>query len=1036
LGEVRRAGTLTYIVEGVVEEACLDYLRHLDYQILYGPTIAPGEPASERMSYADVVLWGRLRSAMARVNPDLPPPVIDEAVARVRRAETQSLIAENWRFHRLVTDGVPVEYRAPSGQIVYENARLIDFEDLGNNDWLAVNQFTVIQGPNHRRPDVVIFVNGLPLALIELKNPGDEDATIDGAFNQIQTYKAEIPSIFEPNAVCVVSDGIGARMGSITAGKEHFAPWKTVEGDDVASTALPQLEVLTRGAFNRPVFLDLVRNFIAYSDENDGLVKRLAKYHQYWAVNRAVESTVEASTVGDGRAGVVWHTQGSGKSLEMIFYAAKAMRHPAMNNPTLVFITDRNDLDDQLFSEVFAPTRTLPETPVQAESREHLRDLLSARASGGIIFTTVQKFARAKGETSYPLLSDRRNIVVIADEAHRSQYDFIDGFARHLRDGLPNATFIGFTGTPVEFDDRSTRQVFGEYISVYDLTQAVEDEATVPIFYDARLVKVDLPESEWAEIDEEFERVTEAEEGPVREKLKSRWARVEAVVGSEDRIKTIAGDIVKHWETRREVLRGKGMIVGMSRRICAALYREIVALRPSWHSDDDELGSIKVIYTGSAADPPELRPHIRNKERLRKLKARAKEPDDRLELIIVRDMWLTGFDSPALHTMYVDKPMRGHGLMQAIARVNRTFRDKPGGLIVDYLGLADALRKALADYTERDREDLKAGIPIDLAVGQMTERYEIVQNILHGHDWSGAFSEKPAERLASLAAAVDYVLGDPERKKRFMDQTLALSKAFALAVPDARALAIRDPVGLFQAVRAQIAKLDIAGVEGGRSRADVETAIAQIVSEAVASQGVVDIYQMAGVSKPDLTILSDEFLEEMKRSPRVNLQMEVLKKLLNDQIHALARKNRVEYEKFSEKLNRAILSYQNKSLTSAQVVAQLVELARDMRKAHHRGEDLGLTEPEVAFYDAVADHETAREVLGDDTLKQIARDLVETVKKNVTVDWSIKESARANMRRIVRRLLARYGYPPDQQEAAVVLVLQQAELLAAQFAAA
>ncbi|MDP9332186.1 MAG: type I restriction endonuclease subunit R, partial [Actinomycetota bacterium] len=754
----------------------------------------------------------------------------------------------------------------------------------------------------------------------------------------------------------------------------------------------------------------------------------------FWAVRAAVESTVEASTHGDGRAGVVWHTQGSGKSLEMLFYAAKVMRHPAMANPTLVLLTDRNDLDDQLFDEVFCAARTLPETPKQATSRDNLKELLR-RASGGIVFTTIQKFSTAAKGERYPLLSDRRNIVVIADEAHRSQYDFIDGFARHLRDGLPNAAFIGFTGTPIEFEDKSTRQVFGEYVSVYDLTQAVEDGATVRIYYEARLAKVGMADEAAELLDKGFDEVTETEETGTKRKAKSRWARIEAIVGAQDRLEHVARDIVEHWEARREVLAGKAMIVCMSRRICAALYDEIAKLRPDWVSDDDSTGKLKVVITGGPMDDDAIKRHVRSKQALREVKARAKDVDDSLELVIVRDMWLTGFDSPSMHTMYVDKPMRGAGLMQAIARINRTFRDKPGGLVVDYLGLADALRKALANYTAQDREE--AGIPINDAVRLLQEKHEVVTSILHGHDWSGGVSGQRAKYLRALASTIDFVLADSERKDRFEKQTGMLVKTFALCVPDPRALALRDDVGFFQDVRAQIAKLEAAGDRGaGKSTEELDTAISQLLSEAVASEGVIDLYAAAGINKPDISILSDEFLEDIKRLPQKNLQFELLRKLLNDEIRKVGKRNLVEERRFSDMLQQSIVKYQNRTLSSAEVIAELVALAKEMREARERGERMHLNDAELAFYDAVCQNDSAVLELGDDVLRDIVADLVDTVKRNATVDWSIKEQVRAKLRATVRRVLLRHDYPPDKCEAATNLVLEQAELFASELVAA
>ena len=1014
------------ITEGIVEEACLGYFQALGYETLAGPMIGPEGSAPERSSWEEVLLLGRLREAVARMNPELPTGVVDQVLARVQRAESQSAMAENERVHRLLVEGVPVEHRV-DGAVRTSLAWLVDWEHPEHNDFLAVNQYTVV-GAKTRRPDVIVFVNGLPLALIELKNPGVEQATVKGAWNQVQTYRSDIAAVFTPNSLCVVSDGLAALMGSFSAGWEHYAPWKTIDGREVV-TDKPPLEVLIRGVFEPARFLDLVRSFIVFSDEPTGLVKRVAKYHQYWAVNAAVASTIEASGPdGDRRGGVVWHTQGSGKSIEMLLYAAKVMRSAAMGNPTLVLITDRNDLDDQLFAEVFAPARILPETPKQAGSRVEMRALLD-RSSGGIIFTTIQKFAPDEKGDLHPLLTDRRNVIVIADEAHRSQYDVLDGYARHLRDALPNATYLGFTGTPIESTDRSTRQVFGDYIDIYDLTRAVEDGATVRIFYESRLAKVTLPEAARASIDDEVEEVTEGAEPDEAARAKTRWARLEAIVGADDRLDAIAADIVEHWEGRRANLLGKAMIVCMSRRICVELYQRIVDLRPDWHDPDPASGKIKVVMTGSAADAPAFQPHLHPKETQRTIKARAKDADDRLELVIVRDMWLTGFDAPAMHTMYVDKPMQGAGLMQAIARVNRTFRDKPGGLIVDYLGIAPNLRKALAEYSPTDRD--QAGVPIEQMVAVMLEKHDIVRGILHGLAWSSDPGLPADERLAQLWNVMDFVLADPDRKARYLDQVLALVKAFALSGTRDEAMTIRDDVKLFADVRSAIVKVDHEGA-GPREpgSAEVDTAIAQLVSEAVVSEGVIDIYAAAGIDKPDLSILSDEFLDALVKAERPNLQLELLRRLLSDEIRTQRRTNLVQARRFSELLDEAINRYTNRALSTAEIIAALVDLAKELRESKARAGQLGLADDELAFYDAVCQNDAAVLELGDDTLKAIAQALVQAVRESATIDWNLKESVQAGLRAKVKRLLARYDYPPDKEERAIELVLEQAQLLA------
>jgi len=1024
--------------ESTVEEATLDWLAELGCAVLHGPDIAPGESAAERTEYGDVVLHGRLRSAIERNNPQLPESAVDEVVRKVTIAPTASLVQNNHAFHRLLVDGVDVEYH-DGDRIVHDKAWLVDFANPDNNDWLAVNQFTVIEGKHNRRPDVVVFVNGLPLAVVELKNPADENATILTAFRQLQTYKLQIPSLLNYNSLLIASDGVEARVGTLTADWERFMPWRTVDGSDVAPRGSLELETVVRGVFDRARFLDLVRHFIVFEVDGANVAKKIAGYHQFHAVNKAVDCTIRASSPqGDKRAGVIWHTQGSGKSLTMAFYAGKLVQHPGMENPTLVVITDRNDLDDQLFGTFAGCHELLRQTPVQAENREHLKELLAV-ASGGVIFTTLQKFAPEPG-SPYPLLSDRRNIVVVADEAHRSQYgytakvresgDVAYGFTKHLRDAVPGASFIGFTGTPIERADRSTPAVFGDYIDVYDIQRAVEDGATVRIYYEGRLAKIELKEEERPTIDPEFEELTEGEEEATKGKLKSKWARMEAMVGTERRINLIAKDIVEHFERRLEAMDGKGMIVCMSRRICVELYEALVRLRPDWHSGDDETGFLKVVMTGSASDPTNWQSHIRTKKGREDIAKRFKKPEDGLKLVIVRDMWLTGFDAPCLHTMYLDKPMRGHGLMQAIARVNRVFRDKPGGLVVDYLGLADQLKKALADYTEQDQRE--TGVPTELAVATFLEKYEVVTAMLHGFDYGRFFTGKPAERLAVLPAAMDFVLQQDDGKSRFIQAVTELSQAYALVATHERAVAVREEVALFQALRAQFVKMT---PTEGKTQQDLDTAVRQIISRAVASEEVVDIFAAAGLKTPDISILSDEFLAEVRGMPHRNLALEVLKKLLNDEIRSRSKRNIVQARSFSEMLEQTIRRYQNRALDTAAVIAELIELAKEMRAAHHRGEDLGLGDDELAFYDALEVNDSAVKVLGDDTLRAIARELVDTVRANVTIDWTVKESVRAKLRTLVKRILRKHGYPPDKQEKATVLVLQQAELLCNEWAA-
>jgi len=1035
--------------ESVIEQAALAWLESLGYLILSRPEIAPEEPAAERDNYGQVVLEYRLRQALARLNPQVPTDALEEAFRKLTRPDSPSLVANNHVIHKYLVEGVPVEYQRADGSIGGDLVRVFDYDDPENNEFLAVNQYTVVEDQHERRPDVVLFINGLPIAVIELKNAATENATIWSAFNQLQTYKRQIPSLFAFNEAMVISDGVQARIGTLTADREWFMPWRTIEGETLADTKLPQLQVVLEGVFQKRRLLDLIRHFIVFEDVGGGvLVKKMAGYHQYHAVNVAVQETVRAclppperhlqvregegsyfakghpdAKPGDRRVGVVWHTQGSGKSLTMAFYAGRVVLHPAMENPTLVVITDRNDLDDQLYGTFARCHELLRQPPVQAQSRANLRELLTT-ASGGVVFTTVHNFFPADGG-DYPLLSSRRNIVVIADEAHRSQYNFIDGFARHMREALPNAAFIGFTGTPVELTDKNTRAVFGDYISIYDIERAVKDGATVPIYYESRLAKLELAEAAKPLLDAEFEEATEGEEVEHKERLKTKWAQLEALVGTEKRLKLIAEDLVKHFETRLEALAGKAMIVCMSRRICVDLYKAIAAIRPDWHHADDNAGNLKIVMTGSASDPAEWQEHIRNKPRREELAKRFKDPKDPFNVVIVRDMWLTGFDAPCLHTMYVDKPMRGHGLMQAIARVNRVFKDKPGGLVVDYLGLADQLKYALANYTQSGG---KGQTTIDQAeaVAVMLERYEVCCGIFHGFDWTQWKTGGPQERLSILPAAQEHVLAQEDGKNRFVKAVSDLSKAFALAVPHEKALEIRDDVAFFQAVRSVLTK---STGDGRRSPEEIELAIRQIVSKAVSSDEVIDIFAAAGLKKPDISILSDEFLAEVRGMPQRNLAVEMLRKLIEGEIRARGRKNIVQARSFAELLGAAIRKYQNRAIETAQVIEELIRLARDMREATRRGEELGLTEDEVAFYDALEVNDSAVSVLGDETLRLIAQELVKSVRNSITIDWTVRENVRAQMRVIIKRILRKYGYPPDKQARATELVLEQAEVL-------
>ncbi len=1018
--------TQSDFTESVVEQACLAWLESLGYAVVSGPTIAPGESGAERSGYEQVVLEERLRSALRRLNPSVPTEALDEGFRKLNRISSPSPIDANHELHHYLVNGISVEYPRDDGTIGYDPVKVLDFEAPDANDWLVVNQFTVTEAGHTRRPDVVVFVNGLPLAVLELKNAASEDATIWGAFQQLQTYKGELPSLFVFNEALIVSDGIEARIGTLSSNRERFLPWRTIEGEDLAPSRLAQLEVLLRGVFEKRRFLDLIRYFIVYENDGEAVIKKMAGYHQFHAVARAVDATIEAAKPkGTRRIGVVWHTQGSGKSLTMAFYAGRIILEPAMENPTLVVLTDRNDLDEQLFGTFSRCQKDLlRQEPAQARDRAHLRELLQV-GSGGVVFTTIQKFLpETKGDT-FPQLSERRNIVVIADEAHRSQYDFIDGFARHMRDALPNASFIGFTGTPIELSDKSTRSVFGDYISIYDIQRAVEDGATVRIYYESRLAKLALKPTELPKLDDEFEEVTEGEELEGKEKLKTKWSALESLVGTDRRLAIIADDLVRHFEARLGAIDGKAMVVCMSRRICVELYKAIVTLRPAWHDDADGKGAIKVVMTGSASDLAEWQRHIRTKKRREALAKRFKEPADPLKLVLVRDMWLTGFDAPCMHTMYIDKPMQGHGLMQAIARVNRVFRDKPGGLVVDYLGLADQLKRALHTYTESGgRGD--AAIDQNEAVALMLQKHEVCCGIFHGFDWGLWTTGTPVQRLSLLPAAQEHALTQNEGKERLLQAVTELSKAFALAVPHPEAMRIRDDVGFFQAVRTAIAKTT---VTDRKSSGDMDHAIRQIVSKAVASDEVIDIFSAAGLKKPDISILSDEFLAEVEGMEHKHLAVELLRKLLNDEVKTRSRHNLVQARSFADLLDQSIRRYQNRAIEAAQIIEELIELAKDMRKADRRGEELRLSSDEIAFYDALEVNDSAVKVLGDDTLKRIARELVETVRRNVTIDWTVKESVRAKLRVIVKRILRKYGYPPDKQEAATKTVLEQAELL-------
>jgi len=1059
---------MAFLSEAAVEQALLEQLGKLGYSVTSDDVIGPDGEAPERESHDVVVLRQRLADAVARLNPHLPPEAQTDAIRRLTQTVFPVILEENRRIHTLLTEGVDVEYYGDDGVLMAGKAALVDFDQPERNDWLAVRQFVVINGQANRRPDVVLFINGLPLAVIELKAPGNAGAHLAGAFNQLQTYKQQIPALFHTNALLVTSDGIVARVGSLSSDLERFMPWRTADGKAVAPKGLPELGTLIEGVFEPCRFLDLLRHFVVFGETGSGLTKIVAGYHQYHAVNRAIDSTIRAAasaigdepadyalpsvvtqTKGDKRAGVIWHTQGSGKSLLMAFYAGRLVKHSAMENPTLVVLTDRNDLDDQLFATFSMCRDLIRQTPVQAEGREHLQQLL-ARASGGVIFTTLQKF----GELAEPL-TNRRNVVVIADEAHRSQYGFrakMDvktgdvsyGFAKYLRDALPNASFIGFTGTPIEAADVNTPAVFGNYIDVYDISRAVEDGATVPIYYESRLARIELDEKEKQNLDAEVEAFTEDEAVAEQERLKARWATVERLVGTEKRLEQVAHDLVTHFEDRVAALDGKAMIVCMSRRICVALYEEIVKLRPEWHSTDDNGGTIKIVMTGAASDPPEWQQHIGNKARRDLLAKRARDAKDPLKLVIVRDMWLTGFDAPCMHTMYVDKPMQGHGLMQAIARVNRVFRDKPAGLVVDYIGIAQNLKAALAQYSARDQET--TGIDEAEAVAVLLEKYEVVRTMYHGFDYTSSLNALPQQRLAMMAEAIEWILdsqqqwaaaettaeGKKSALRSYQDAVLALSKAYALASASDEARVIRDEVGFFQAIRAALAK---SATGSGVASQERDFAIQQIVSRAVISTEIVDILKAAGIQSPDISILSDEFLAEVQQIQKKNLALEALRKLINDGIRSRSKANIVETRAFSERLEGAVARYHANAITTVEVLQELIKLAKDIRAARQRGEESGLSDEEIAFYDALAENESAAQAMGDGKLKVIAHELLVNLKGNISVDWAHRDSARARMRVLVKRILRKYGYPPGLQDSAVQMVLQQAEALSAGWSA-
>ena len=1035
------------ISENEIEAIALSYLQNLGYSYILGTTLSPDGEHPERQ-YTDVVLANRLRDAIDKLNPTITQDAKEDALKKVLRTESPNALINNETFHKYLTEGVDVEVRTADG-IRGEKVYIVDFANAENNEFLAINQFTIIEGSQNKRPDLILFINGLPLVVIELKNAVDENATIKSAYNQLQTYKQTIPSLFTYNELLIVSDGWDALCGTVTSDFGRFMSWKTKDGETEASHLEMQMHIMFNGMLNKQTLLDLIRQFIVYEKSDTKTLKKVAAYHQYYAVNKAVESTVIASsTNGDRRGGVIWHTQGSGKSLSMVFYSGKLIIEPRMENPTLVILTDRNDLDEQLHETFTNCQQLLRQEPQKAEDRKDLRKLLKV-ASGGIVFTTIQKFMPMQTDivqTENPnivnepsveyigadiqALSERKNIVVVADEAHRSQYDFIDGFAKHLRDALPNATFIGFTGTPIESTDRNTQAVFGNYVDIYDIQQAVNDKATVPIFYESRLAKVHFAEEEKVSLDEQFEELTEGEEQSNRQQMRAKWTRLEAIVGNPNRIAKIAEDLVYHFEQRSGVLEGKAMIVCMSRRICVDLYDAIIKIRPLWHSNEDDKGTIKVIMTGSSSDTLNMQNHIRSKSKRKAIGDRLKNPNDSLKLVIVRDMWLTGFDAPCLHTLYVDKPMRGHSLMQAIARVNRVFTEgKEGGLVVDYLGIAQELKLALAEYTASGGEG-KPTLDQELAVAKMLELHEAIDYQLRHFDWKKFFTLLPEEKLKFIPVIVDYIFSQENGEESFTDNTKNLLKAFAISVPHDKAMAIRDDVALFQAIKSRLVKISDRN-EGAAGGEVMETAIKQIISEAIPADNVIDIFDAAGLKKPNIEILDERFLQELKDLPQKNLAVELLKKLLKDEIKKRTKINLVESKKFSEMLEDAIKRYHNGMIDTVEFLEKvLIPFAEQIKEADKRGEKLGLDYREYAFYTALEVNNTAVALLGDEILKHIAQELLKTVRNSTTIDWTIKESVQSALRRNIRRILRLHGYPPDLQEKAVDTVITQAKMLA------
>lgn len=1062
----RRMSFFENFTEDKLEEAAIEILQELGYDYVFGPDISCDGERPERKDYRTVILEDRVKDALFKHNRHLPQEAIEEAFRQIIAFNSPSLEENNRHFHKLITEGIDVSFHQ-DGHSRSMKAFLIDFEEPANNDFLVVNQFTVVE-KEERRPDLVLFINGIHFVVIELKSATDENVSIDNAYAQIQTYKRDIPSLFYYNAFCILSDGINAKAGTITASQERFMNWRTVDGENIEPLEVPQYEVLLRGMLAKNRLIDIIENFILFQEskeeerdengkkigERKTIAKILAAYHQYFAVKKAVEKTkIATSENGDRKIGVIWHTQGSGKSFSMVFYTAQLVKQ--LNNPTIVVITDRNDLDDQLFSTFSKSKDILRQTPKQADVRKlseeqkkqqanekskeinGLYDLLNDRESGGIIFTTIQKFKPEEGEM--PVLTDRKNVIVIADEAHRSQYGFSAktdtktgevkyGYAKYLRDALPNASFIGFTGTPIELEDKSTPAVFGNYIDIYDMTRAVEDKATVKIYYENRIIRLEANEEELAKIDEEFEEITEDQEEPVREKYKSKWSRLEAIVGSPNRIKQLAKDIVHHYEEKAKAIDGKAMIVCMSRRICVALYNEIVKLRPDWHSDDDDKGKIKVVMTGSAGDDDFLQPHIGGKKRRDLLAKRMKDNNDELKIVIVRDMWLTGFDVPSMHTMYIDKPMKGHNLMQAIARVNRVFKDKSGGVVVDYIGILESLKKALNQYTESDKKT--TGIDTSAAIAVMKEKLEILQDMMHGFDYSAYMGSSQAGRIRAITGGMNVIFGKSEKEqKEFKKTATELAKAHSLCAATDEGKAAALEVSYFKAVKASLNKLQEKQPKR-KTKKEIEARVNQLLERSIISEEVVDVFEVMGLKHPDVSILSEEFLEEVRSYEYKNLAVEMLKKLLEGNIKTMERRNLVKSQKYSKKLKQSLNKYKNQAITNAEVIEELIQMAKDMKKEREEEKDLGLNEDEIAFYDALTSESIVKELMEDEVLRKIANELTQAIRRNMTIDWHVRKSARAGMRRIIKRLLKKYDYPPEQAKKALDTVMRQAELMA------